>query len=285
MTVSAIKCVSCGAPVDRAEGQKTLTCSYCGCELHYTTRSSINLDELPARTNPVDISTDVFLLNQAIDGEDFQAIYNCAVQIIQKDPTLWLGYYYAAYGLFWFTSGNVRNSRSYFESLNEIITNIDSARQFADDLIPIIQLEEDLIFNLCAIGNRQGRSDFVGSNIIQSFEIFSYAKRLDSNSKYLFQIITNYADRLTRWAISQLEEDSRDSLFTPNASYLEYIYYCWKHFDVLIGVEAFEKYSRLFVKKSSNKHLVDHIQQLRNEMIPSEPRVAMESKGFFGLFK
>ena len=283
MNASVINCISCGAPVDSSGTQRILTCSYCGCELHFSPGPAINIKELAPRVNPKELSAELAFLNHAVDVRDNQAILKYAYQLIKKDASLWAGYFYAAYGLYWHNSANIRNQKTYFDNLNEITSNLELARNLADNLTPIIQLERDLIFNLCSVANRQGKSDFTGSNIIQSFELFSFAKKIDATSEHLTQTLKKYAVRLTNWSIGRLEEESRDAFSTPSASYLEYIYYCWKNFDVNLGMKHFEKYSKLFINKSSNSELVLTIKNMRSEMVGVDSKPE-KRKGFLGFF-
>lgn len=283
MTTKILKCISCGAPLDRESESRSIRCSYCGCELHYTPHSKIKLEDLAARINPIDISSEVYLLNQALEAEDFSAITDYANKLIEKDPTLWMGYYYSAYGLFW-SIDKCKISYEYFSKLiDEIIFKIGTSKNLAEDLAPIIQFENDLIFNLCAIADRQGKIDFVGSNIIQSFELFAVAASIDESSKHLANVISQYSSRLTCWAVDQLEQEAIQSNFTPNSSYLEYIYYCWKHFDITSGVKTFDRFSRDFIKNSSNQELVHNIREMRVEMI-GKGTFEEKKSSFLGLF-
>jgi DNA-directed RNA polymerase subunit RPC12/RpoP len=281
VNTKTLKCISCGAPVDREGESRFLKCSYCGCELHYTPHTQIKLEDLAERKNPIDISSEVYLLNLALEADDFSAIFGYANKLIEKDPTLWMGYFYSAYGLFWSIDKCTISYEYFSKLLDEIIFKIGTSKNLTEDLVPIVQFENDLIFNLCAIANRQDKSDFSGSNIIQSFELFALAAGIDKSSKHLENVMSQYSLRLTSWSVDQLEQEGKQSGFTPNSSYLEYIYYCWKHFDITSGVKIFDRFSRDFIRNSSNQELVSNVREMRAEMIGKD---ILQEKRFFGLF-
>ena len=285
MSVSSINCVSCGAPVHRRQDQNTLMCSYCGCQLHYSPRKHIELEDLSSRaSDESDISNEIFLINTALDDGNHWTVYEQGIKLTEKEPALGLGYFYAAHGLFWSTAGPVVNASEYFQKLENIVDLLKTARNLTNDIGSVVQLEEDIIFNLCSVANRQGRSDFVGSNIQQSFQLFLHARSLDKDNVILLEVIGEYCTRLTDWSAQQLEEESRQSKFTPNAAYLEYIYYCWKHFGVLNGIEAFKKHSKAFTKNSSNEKTVAQILGMRDEIIQCA-ETKKPKAGMFGFFK
>ena len=282
--VVTINCSACGAPLERSEGQNTLECGYCGCQLHYSPRKHIQDSDLQRRKAPTsDVSNEIFFINEGLDEGDNQKVYEYSAKLIEKEPIFWMGYFYAAHGLFWTTSGVIQDASYFFARIEEVIDLLKSARKFADDVTPIVQLEEDVIFNLCAVANRQGRSDFVGSNIQQSFQLFLYARELDPNNGFLKETLRDYAERLTNWSAEQLVDEGRQSSFAPNPSYLEYIYYCWKYFGVVNRLDVFDEYSSRFLKQASNQQAVEQIRVIRNEIIPQTPKE--KSKGFFGFLR
>lgn len=284
MSVVSINCTACGAPVERGEGQNTLVCTYCRCQLHYSPREHIQDSDLERMKAPAsDVSLEIFFINEGLDEGDNAKVYENGLKLIEKEPLFWMGYFYAAHGLFWATSGVIQNASHFFERIGEVVELLKSARKYAEDITPIVQLEEDVIFNLSAVANRQGRSDFVGSNIQQSFQLFLFARELDSSNRFLKETLSDYAERLTDWSAKQLVDEGRQSSFAPTSAHLEYIYYCWKYFGAVNGLEVFDEYSERFLKKASNQQALEQIRAMQDEMLQSNNKE--KSKGLFGFLR